>query len=269
MVADLFHRGHVDYIKCIKNTGDLLVIGLPPDDVVSYYEKQIIMPFEDRKAILKAMSLVDLVVEDCMALRSPTTIDNLKRFKINVFVYGLHQPASIHLKVKKENLCKTIQIDHYPLMTTAMVLQKIEEVTAVTRIRPPTVVYAYVCGDLLHEGHLLHLENAKALGDRLIVGVLTDKAIMEKKPAPTMAFKERLELVKGLKFVDCAVPQDVYSPVKNVISLRPDILAESTSHQGHAYLDTLQEQFKGRIVMFPYYKEQSSTAIKDKIRNTK
>ena len=42
------------------------------------------------------------------------------------------------------------------------------------------VVYAYVCGDILHEVHLLQLENAKALGDKLIVGVLTDKAVMEK-----------------------------------------------------------------------------------------
>ena len=43
------------------------------------------------------------------------------------------------------------------------------------------LVYAYVCGDILHEGHLLQLENAKAMGDKLIVGVLTDEAIMEKK----------------------------------------------------------------------------------------
>ncbi len=43
------------------------------------------------------------------------------------------------------------------------------------------LVYAYVCGDILHTGHLLQLRNAKALGDILVVGVLTDRAVMEKK----------------------------------------------------------------------------------------
>ena len=51
------------------------------------------------------------------------------------------------------------------------------------------IVYAYVCGDILHEGHLLFLENAKALGDKLIVGVLTDEAVMEKKARPALSFR--------------------------------------------------------------------------------
>ena len=129
------------------------------------------------------------------------------------------------------------------------------------------VVYAYVCGDILHEGHLLQLENGKALGDKLIVGVLIDKAVMEKKQKPTIPFRERLRLVKSLECVDCAVPQDDYSPLNNVKSIKPDILMESTSHLGNEYLEDLKKELKCRIVMTPYYPEQSSSAIKDKIKN--
>jgi len=128
------------------------------------------------------------------------------------------------------------------------------------------IVYAYVCGDILHEGHLLQMENGKALGDKLIVGVLTDKAVMEKKAKPTMPFRERLRLVQSLKCVDCAVPQDDYSPLNNAKSLGVDILMESSSHIGNEYLKKLEKEFKGRIVMTPYYPEQSSTAIKNKIK---
>lgn len=127
------------------------------------------------------------------------------------------------------------------------------------------VVYAYVCGDILHEGHLLQLENGKALGDKLIVGVLTDKAIMEKKKKPTMSFGERLRLVQSLKCVDCAVPQDEYSPLNNLLALQPDIHMESMSHIGNEYLEEIKEKFKGRIIMTPYYPEQSSTKIKENI----
>jgi len=128
------------------------------------------------------------------------------------------------------------------------------------------VVYAYVCGDILHEGHLLQLENGKALGDKLIVGVLTDKAVMEKKQKPTIPFRERLRLIKSLECVDCAVPQDDYSPFNNVKSIKPDILMESTSHLGNEYLEILKKELKCRIVMTPYYPEQSSKTIKEKIR---
>ena len=90
----------------------------------------------------------------------------------------------------------------------------------------PIIVYVYVCGDILHEGHLLQMENGKALGDKLIVGVLTDKAVMEKKRKPIMEFRERLRLIQSLKCVDCAVPQDEYSPLTNLKAIQPDIHME-------------------------------------------
>ena len=90
------------------------------------------------------------------------------------------------------------------------------------------VVYTYVCGDILHKGHIEYLKNAKALGDKLIVGVLTDAAIMEKKPRPAMGFDERFDLVRSLRWADVVVAQNIYSPLENVMALRPDILVEAT-----------------------------------------
>ena len=113
------------------------------------------------------------------------------------------------------------------------------------RNKQQIIVYAYVCGDIIHEGHLLQLENGKALGDKLIVGVLTDKAVMEKKPRPILCFRERLRLIQSLKCVDCAMPQDDYSPLNNLIAIQPDIHMESASHIGHKYLEDLKKVFKG------------------------
>lgn len=126
-------------------------------------------------------------------------------------------------------------------------------------------VYAYMCVDILHEGHIVHLEHAKAQGDRLIVGVLTDKAVMERKTEPILNFQQRLRIVKALKCVDAVIPQDEYSPVKNVLAMQPDVMMQSESHMGEPYLEELQQKFKGRIVMDPYYPEESSTGIKKKI----
>ena len=131
-----------------------------------------------------------------------------------------------------------------------------------------TIVYAYVTGDIIHEGHLIHLENAKALGDKLIVGVLTDRAVMEKKPKPVLHFLERMKLVKALKCVDCVVSQETYSPIENINEIRPDILIESNSHTGRDLEDTYKEAMSLgiRVIKMPYFKEQSSTKIKEKIK---
>ena len=121
--------------------------------------------------------------------------------------------------------------------------------------------YAYIVGDLLHVGHLLHLQNCKNLCDRLVVGVLTDEAAMEEKPCPVISFDDRVRLVEQLKPVDAVVPQMTYSPATNLLEIKPNILFECQSHEIREY-----PEFNGRIVAMPYYPDRSSTAIKIKIR---
>ena len=111
-----------------------------------------------------------------------------------------------------------------------------------------TIGYAYVVGDILHVGHLLHLRNCRKLCDRLIVGVLTDEATMEKKPRPTVPFEQRIQLVAALRYVDAAVAQDTYLPLNNILDINPDILFECAQHEQTKYA-----AFPGRVVVMPYY----------------
>jgi len=127
------------------------------------------------------------------------------------------------------------------------------------------VVYTYVCGDILHKGHIEYLKNAKALGDKLIVGVLTDAAIMEKKPRPAMGFDERFDLVRSLRWADVVVAQNTYSPLDNVRALKPDILVETMDHK-EQLANECMESIGGRVFTLPYYPDRSSTEVKSKIR---
>lgn len=120
--------------------------------------------------------------------------------------------------------------------------------------------YAYVVGDILHFGHIQALKNAKSLCDKLIVGVLTDEAVMEKKPQPVISFEERLRLVGELESVDAVVAQETYSPMGNVHTIKPDILFETSTH------DDPGHNPYGRTISMPYFPTQSSTKIKEKIR---
>ena len=130
------------------------------------------------------------------------------------------------------------------------------------------VGYAYVVGDLLHKGHRLHLKNCKSLCNYLIVGILSEKAVLEKKPAPIQCLADRIEAVQDLKYVDCAVCQDQYSPLENCKAIRPDILFESSSHAempANNYIKSIGSQ----VIVMPYYAEESSTNLKEKIKHEK
>lgn len=132
------------------------------------------------------------------------------------------------------------------------------------------IVYSYYCLDILHEGHLLMMKNAKAMAGKdgkFIMGVLVDKAIMEKKSKPLMSFKERMNIAESLKYPDMVVPQDTYSPLPNILAIRPDILMESMSHDKKdlSHIKQVANDAGIKVVVLPYYAEQSSTKLKNKI----
>ena len=134
------------------------------------------------------------------------------------------------------------------------------------------IVYSYYVLDLIHKGHLLMMKNSKGIAGKdgkLIVGILTDEAVMEKKPKrPILSFDERIDIAKAIKYVDAAIPQETYSPIPNIKKIKPDILMESGSHSEKGMEETrrVMESFGGRIVVMPYYPSQSSTNIKKKIK---
>ena len=129
------------------------------------------------------------------------------------------------------------------------------------------IVYSYYVLDIVHRGHLAMLENSKAIageGGKLIVGILTDEAVMEKKHKPILSFDERFNLARAIRYVDVVVPQETYSPLLNLMSIKPDVLMESTSHN-EADIEKVHDfmqSINGSVIVLPYYPSQSSTDIK-------
>ncbi len=133
------------------------------------------------------------------------------------------------------------------------------------------IVYSYYVLDIVHRGHLKMMENAKAIAGKdgkLIVGILTDEAVMEKKSRPIISFDERFDLANALKCVDLVVAQQTYSPLPNVKKIKPDILMESSSHTDEAIAEAreVMESIGGKVIVIPYFPSQSSSNIKNQIK---
>ena len=133
------------------------------------------------------------------------------------------------------------------------------------------LVYSYFVLDIEHRGHLMMLKNSKAIAGpdgRLVVGIVSDDAVLNKKgAAPTLDFSERLELAASIKYVDLVVGQKDYTPFENIKQIVPNILMESESHS-QAQIDKgrqIMSDLGGRVIVMPYFDDQSSTHIKSKI----
>jgi len=160
----------------------------------------------------------------------------------------------------------TGEIKQMTAITLTYIFSKLIMYYFYERIWERKIVYAYIVGDILHIGHLRHLQNAKKQGNYLIVGVLTDKATEEKKEKPIISFEERMETIEALGIVDEVIAQETYSPLDNIKKIKPHVLMESSDHKEQP-ANRQVEAYGGKIIVTPYYHGQSSTAIKQKVLN--
>ena len=129
----------------------------------------------------------------------------------------------------------------------------------------------YTCGvyDLFHIGHLNLLKNAKGLCDKLIVGATVDELVAYKHKKAVIPFSERIEIVRNIKFVDAAIPQENIDKYEMWKKLHFDILFVGDDWYDTPSWKEMEKRFEEvgvRVVYFPYTKTISSTIIRDTLK---
>src|SRR6185437_9983816 len=123
--------------------------------------------------------------------------------------------------------------------------------------------------DLFHIGHLSMLRNAKAMCDKLIVGVTTDEAVAYKNKKAVIPFRERFEIVNSIRYVDVTIPQENHDKFSAWKRLRFDMMFVGDDWFETEAWEKYERQFSEagvRIVYFPYTKGTSSTLINETLR---
>lgn len=112
----------------------------------------------------------------------------------------------------------------------AQVLTLTELLTARAQLRQTgrRVVFTNGCFDLLHPGHVRYLQQARALGDALIVALNSDRSVRELKgpTRPILKEDERAEVMAALACVDFVTIFDEPTPREIITALLPDILVK-------------------------------------------
>jgi len=139
--------------------------------------------------------------------------------------------------------------------------------------------YAFVVGDLLHIGHLKFFQKCRRHCDVLIVGVYTDDLAASYKRRPVIPFEERFALIKEMKAVDKVVKvtnRDCTPMMKKLASEGwiLDFLFHGDDWDPETDDDLKKskeyiESIGGRLVLTPYYHDQTTTKIIEKIKEVK
>lgn len=135
--------------------------------------------------------------------------------------------------------------------------------------RGETIVMTNGCFDILHAGHVTYLNQAKALGDRLIVAVNTDDSVRRLKgpTRPVNSLAERMQLLASLKSVDWVVAFDEDTPLRLISEVLPNVLVKAADYQVDEIAGAKEVlQNGGEVKTLPLVAGCSTTAIIKKIQ---
>jgi rfaE bifunctional protein nucleotidyltransferase chain/domain len=114
------------------------------------------------------------------------------------------------------------------IVTTETALQKIKD----WKNDGLEIVFSNGCFDILHAGHVDYLEKARNKGDRLIIGLNTDRsvAVIKGPQRPIIKQDSRARVLAALAFVDLVVFFDDETPIQLITTLNPDILVKGKDY---------------------------------------
>lgn len=134
-----------------------------------------------------------------------------------------------------------------------------------------TVVFTNGCFDILHSGHVTYLEEARSLGDRLIVAVNSDKSVklLKGDKRPVMPLQQRMHILSALKSVDWVISFEQETPEELICKTLPDVLVKGGDYQveeiaGHqCVIDN-----NGKVLILSFINDISTSNIINKVLET-
>ena len=130
------------------------------------------------------------------------------------------------------------------------------------------IVYVPLAADILHEGHLNILKIASKYG-KVIVGLLTDAAIIQYKNLPFFDYDQRFKIVSNLKFVDKVVPQDSWDYKEILNSIKPNFFVHGDDWKVGIQAKVRSEviralkKYNGKLIEPKYFKNISRNYKKE------
>lgn len=142
---------------------------------------------------------------------------------------------------------------------------EIEKLGRTLRDEGKKIVFTNGCFDIIHKGHIKYLQQAKKLGDILIVGLNSDKSVKRLKgpERPIKKEDERALILSALEFIDYVVVFDEDTPFSTIRSIEPDILAKGGDYKIE---NVVGQEFAKETVLISFVEGYSTTSTINKMK---
>ncbi len=130
------------------------------------------------------------------------------------------------------------------------------------------VVFTNGCFDLLHAGHVTYLEAARKTGDRLVLGLNTDRSVRALKgpTRPVIQELDRARVLAALEAVDAVILFDDDTPLALIEAIRPDVLVKGSDYSENEVVGGAEvKSWGGRVALIPIVPGRSTSGIIEKL----
>ena len=131
------------------------------------------------------------------------------------------------------------------------------------------IVFTNGCFDLLHMGHITYLNEARGLGDVLVVGVNTDRSVraLKGEQRPIIPEQERSHILAALECVDFVTLFDEETPLELIQAVHPDILVKGADYSKEQVVGhDIVESYGGSVILLPLIENMSTSALINRIK---
>jgi len=130
------------------------------------------------------------------------------------------------------------------------------------------IVFTNGCFDIIHRGHVEYLQEAKLLGDILIVGLNSDASVkrIKGKPRPYQDEQDRAAILNAMKMIDMVVIFDEDTPLDLICELKPNVLVKGGDYDSQSIVGTKEvEGWGGSVKIIPFIKGYGTSKLVEKI----
>jgi D-beta-D-heptose 7-phosphate kinase/D-beta-D-heptose 1-phosphate adenosyltransferase len=170
--------------------------------------------------------------------------------------------------VLPEELRVALRQEPFPGSRKIVPRESLAMVVQAHRQRGERIVFTNGCFDLLHVGHIHYLQHARALGERLIVGLNDDDSVhrLKGEGRPVMPQGERARILAALTCVDYVTTFSELTPLALIQLVRPDILVKGGDYTPETVVGRdVVEAYGGMVHIAPYVSGVSTTALVETI----
>ncbi|MFC1527240.1 D-glycero-beta-D-manno-heptose 1-phosphate adenylyltransferase [Candidatus Neomarinimicrobiota bacterium] len=131
-----------------------------------------------------------------------------------------------------------------------------------------TIVFTNGCFDIIHRGHIEYLQEAKLLGDILIVGLNSNASVrrIKGKLRPYQDEKDRAAILNAMEMVDLVVIFDEETPLNLICELKPNMLVKGGDYDSHSIAGANEVVgWGGSVKILPFFKGYGTSKLVEKI----